>query len=434
MPGVVFEILLVFVLLVANGVFALSEIAVVSSRRARLHQLAEAGNEGAKRALELASSPEEFLSTVQIGITLVGIFTGAFSGATLSQPLARWLDNFPPLAPYAGPLAFGIVVVLTTYFSLIIGELAPKRIALNDPERIAARVAAPMYRLSRLTAPLVTLLSRSTELVTRVLGIQEREETPVTEEELRLLLRQGTAAGVFEEAEQTMVDRVFLLMDRRVGPLSVPRREMVWLDITADPETIRRRILEERHTRLIVCERGPDHVVGVVHTRDLLAQALEGRPLSLEEVLQPALFVPESARAVHLLEQFRAHRTHIAVAIDEHGGTHGVITLTDLLEAIVGEMPGEGPETEPMVARRQDGSWLLDGALPIEDLKALLDLKDLPEEQQADYSTLSGLMSTRLGRIPGAGDAFEWDGFRFEVVDMDGLHVDKVLVSAAGEE
>ena len=428
MPQVAIEIGLILFLIVLNGVFSLSEIALVSSRKARLQQRAAEGDGGAARALALADSPDRFLSTVQIGITLVGILTGAFSGKGVAEALTHRFTALPALAPYAGTLALIAVVLATTYLSLVLGELVPKRVGLNNPERIAAVVAGPMSGLSRIAAPFVWLLSASTTLVTRLLGMKPSDEPPITEEEVRVLIRQGTQAGVFEAAEQDMVDRVFRLMDRRVGAIAVPRPDMVWLDADSPPEVLQARLQTERHSHYPVCERDPDHILGIAHSRDLLAALLSGEPLDMRSLIEPALFVPESTRAVSLLEQFKTTRKHMAIVVDEHGGTHGLITLTAILEALVGEIPQPGEEFEPQVLQRDDGSWLVDGLLPIDELKALTGLRKLPEEEEAGYTTVGGLMAAQLGRIPHAGDRFAWDGLTFEIVDMDGKRVDKVLI------
>jgi putative hemolysin len=426
------EILALFLLILANGAFALSEIAVVSSRKARLAQRAADGEPGAKAALDLANDPGPFLSTVQIGITLIGILTGALGGATLTDSLAARLDDLPAIAPYSRPLALGIVVLGITFVSLVLGELAPKRLGLNNPERIAALVARPMRLLARIARPAERILSLTTEGLLRILGVRPSTEPPVTEEEIHLLVRQGTHAGVFDQVEQAMLGRVLRLGDRRVSGLMLPRTEVVWLDLEDPPEENRQKIIAHRHSLFPVCRGNFDHVLGVVEARDLLARCLSGEPLDLEAAIETPHFVPEGTRALKLLQTFRETGRHVALVVDEYGGTLGLITSTDLLEAIVGDLPSAEELLEPEAVRREDGSWLIDGLMPVEEFRELVGLRELPDGGSENYETLGGLVMTRLARIPVAGDLFEWEEYRFEVVDMDGHRVDKVLVTPLG--
>jgi putative hemolysin len=429
MPPIAVEIVAILLLILLNGAFALSEMAVVSARKARLEQRANAGDRRARAALELANEPNQFLSTIQVGITLVGILTGAFGGARLAGPLAAQLQRVPALAPYSEPLALSSVVLASTYLSLIVGELVPKRLALNSPERSAAAVAIPMRALARLAAPLVALLGASTDLVLRLLGQRPAAEAPVTEEEVKILIEQGTRAGVFEAAEQEIVESVFRLGDRRVSSLMTPRPEIAWLDLEGAPERIRRAIVEHEHSRFPVGRGGLDEVVGIALAKDILAPAPPDRPLDLEALVRPALFVPESMPAFRALETFKRSGCQIALVVDEYGSVQGLVTIIDLLEALVGDIPSPAELAEPPALRRPDGSWLLDGTLPFEDAKEMLGLGELPGEGSGDYHTVGGLMMRQAGRIPGVGDGFEWEGLRFEVVDMDGNRVDKVLVA-----
>jgi putative hemolysin len=431
MPSVAFELLILLLLLIANAVFAMSEIAIVSARKARLQQWANEGDTKARVALELANAPNQFLATIQVGITLVGILAGAFGSATLAKELAVALNGLPLLAPYSQAISFGVVVISITYLSLIVGELAPKRLALNSPERIASAIASPMRGLSRLAHPAVRLLSISTDAVLRLIGIQPSAEPPVTEEEIRVLIEQGTQAGMFEEAEQEMVERVFRLGDRRVSAVMTPRTEIVWLDRNASSEEIRRTIAESVHSRFVIAQGGLDNILGVVHAKDLLARSLGIQAIDLMASLQQPLFVPESMRALALLELFKQSGTHIALAMDEYGGIQGLVTPSDILEAIVGDLPLPGERAEPQVVQREDGSWLLDGMLSVDEFKELLHLSHLPGEDQGLYQTVAGFVIMQLGRIPQAADAFEWEGLRFEVMDMDGNRIDKVLVMPA---
>lgn len=426
-PGL--ELLIVVVLIVFNGLLALSEMALVSARKVRLQQRADAGDAGAAAALAVANDPTRFLSTVQIGITMVGILAGAFGGATLAATLAARLRAAGVGEGTSETLAVVGVVLLITYLSLIVGELVPKRLALQNPERVAARVARPMRLLSAIARPAVALLTASTELVLRVLGVRPVAETPTSEEEITILLQQSTAAGVFSPAEQAMVSNVFRLGDRRVGELMTPRPRMHWLDLT-DPIAVScQEMTESHHTLFPVAEGEVDHVVGVVAIKDVWAQTVEGHDPDLRAAMRPALFLPETMPVLRALELFKQAGTHLAVVVDEFGGTSGLLTLTDVLEDIVGEVPTAGEPADQGAVRREDGSWLLDGLLAVDDMKAHLQLRELPEEDE--YQTVGGFVMSRIGRIPVVADAFVWDGQRFEVVDMDGHRVDKVLVSPA---
>jgi len=428
MASIIFEVLFILLLVVANGVFALSEMAVVSARKVRLQQWANEGNTNARTALELANAPTRFLSTVQVGITLIGILAGALGGATIAKKLALLLSQIRWLAPYSQAIGLGIVVVSITYLSLIIGELVPKRVALNNPERIAATIATPMRALSALASPVVHLLSTSTEVALRLLGIKPSLEPQVTEEEIRVLIKQGTEAGTFEVAEQDMVQRVFRLGDRQVSGLMTPRLEIVWLDLEDLAENNRHKMTRSAHSRFPVCQGGLDNVIGVVQVKDLLARSLAGEVIDLTAALQTPLFVPESMPALNVLELFKQSGTHTALVVDEYGVVQGLVTLNDILEALVGDIPSVDELAEPQVVQREDGSWLLDGLLPVEDFFELFNIQALADEQRGNYQTLGGFVTTHLGRIPAAADHFEWRKLRFEVMDMDGNRVDKVLI------
>ena len=434
MSAIVVEILFIVVLLAANGVFAMSEIAVVSARKARLQRMAAGGDRRARAALELAQEPDRFLSTVQIGITLVGILAGAFGGATVAAQLGEALDRVPALNPYGEALGLTAVVLVITYLSLVVGELVPKRVGMNNPEGIARVVARPMIALSRLASPVVHLLSFSTSAVLRLLRTRPPEGPPVTEDEVRVMIEQATEAGVFEQSEREMVESIFRLGDRRVTALMTPRPDMAWLDINSPIEEITRQISASHYSRLPVCDRHPDNVLGMVKAKDLLSAVLSGKPLDLRASLSQPLFVPESMTALRLLELFRESRSHVALVVSEHGSVEGLVTLTDVLEAIVGDLVPPGGRAEPMAVRRDDGSWLLDGGITIDDFKEIFPVGQMPGEEDGAYQTLAGFVITHLGRIPAAADRFEWGGLSFEVMDMDGRRVDKVLVTPAGKE
>lgn len=427
------EALVIILLLIANGVLAMSEIAIVSSRKVRLQERADRGDAKARAALELANAPNEFLSTVQIGITLVGILAGAFGGATIAETLAGMLVRIPWLAPYSEAIGVGVVVLCITYLSLIIGELVPKRLALNDPELIASNIAGPMRGLSAVTRPVVRLLTASTNLVLRVLGVRPSSEPPVTEEELAVLIEQGTRAGVFQEAEQDMMTGVLRLADRQVGVIMTPRTEITWLDVNDPPDELGRKIAASGHSRFPVSQDSLDNMVGIVQAKDLSTRLLAGQPVDLRAIAQSPLYVPETKPVLQVIELFRKTRMHIALVIDEYGGLLGLVTINDILEDIVGDLPSVGEPDQPSAVRREDGSWLLEGLMPVDEIQELLRL-ELPEESRGGYRTLGGLMMAHLGRIPSVSDHFEWAGFRFEVVDMDGHRVDKVLVAPCRSE
>jgi putative hemolysin len=422
------EILIILVLIIANGIFSMSEMAVVSARKVRLQQLANQGDVKARAALKLAESPNNFLSTVQVGISLIGILAGAFGGATLAQRLAVYVKLIPFLAPYSEQVSFGVVVLIITYLSLIIGELVPKRLALNHPERIAAFVAIPMRAVSALASPVVHLLSASTELVLRMLGIRPSEEPQVTEEEIRILIEQGTEAGTFEEAEQDMVERVFRLGDRPVSSFMTPRPDIIWLDLEDPAEENRQKMSENGYSRYPVCQGGLDNVLGIIPVTDLLARSFRNESLDLTVGLRQPVFVPESTRGLKVLELFKQTITHMALVVDEYGVIQGLVTLNDIMSEIVGDVPAGPGEDEPQAVQREDGSWLLDGMLPVDEFFELFDMEEWESEERGSYQTLGGFVITHLGRIPAAADHFEWQGMRVEVMDMDGNRVDKVLV------
>lgn len=424
------ELLILASLIILNGVFAMSEIAVVTARKTKLQEWAQEGSTRAAIALKLANEPSHFLSTIQIGITLVGILAGAYGGARLSARLAESLSAYPWVGPYADELALGIVVVAITYFSLIVGELVPKRLALHNPETIASVVAGPMSALAKLAHPVVRVLSASTEVVLRLMGSKPSEDAPVSDEEIRVLMEQGTQAGVFEKSEQTLVRNILRLDDRVIASLMTPRIDIVHLDLEDPLDVNVQKIIEQRFSRYPVCRGGLENVVGMVHTKSILAQQLSGQPLNLEPLLQQPLYVPESASGIQILETFRQSGVHAALVIDEYGEIHGLVTLHDVLTAIVGEIASaEDQPGSSMVVRRADGSWLIDAMIDTATLKDLLQVNELPSEDEAIYHTLGGLVMAYLGRVPRTADYFEWEGFRFEVVDMDGKRVDKVLVS-----
>ncbi len=431
MNNPVFEILIIFLLLIGNGLFAMAEIAIVSARKARLSPLAEEGQKAAQTALDLARDPNEFLATTQIGITLVGILAGAFGGATLAQGLGAYFSTISWLAPYAETLAFGIVVVGVTYFSLIIGELVPKRIGLNNAERIAILVARPMRLLSKIVSPIVWFLGASTEFVLRILRIKPSTEPSVTEDEIKVLIEEGTQIGVFKEAEQDMIEGVLHLDERRVTLAMTPRHRIIWLDATAPPDELLAKITQSQRSRYPVADGDLDHMLGIVYARDLLVQQLTEEPFDIRALLHPVQFVPEGISILKLLSRFKEEQVHIALVTDEYGSIEGLVTPNDILEMIVGDIPSHEDEDypDPQVVLREDGSWLIDGLLTIDKFKTLFEIEALPGETEGTYHTLGGFVIHQSEAIPIPGHHFDWNNFRFEIMDMDRRRVDKVLVT-----
>ncbi|MGH7833060.1 MAG: hemolysin family protein [Candidatus Binatia bacterium] len=430
MSDIGLEILIIFILIFAGGVFTMSEIALVAARKSRLQELADKGNTRARRALELAKAPNRFLMTMQIGITFFVILASVFGARTIAEQLEAYFDTFPILRPYSELMGLSIVIAGVTYLSLVIGGLIPKRLAVSHPEGIAVLVAVPMQILSWIFSPLARLSIASTDAVFRLSGKRPPEEPTVTEEEIRTLVEKGTEAGVFEESEQDMVEAVFSLGDRSARSLMTPRTQIVWLDINDSIEENRQKLAESGHSRFPVSAADLDHVMGVVQAKDLLANSLAGKPLNIQGLLQQPLFVPRSVSALQVLESFKQSGKHIALVVDEYGGIEGLLTHHDILEAIAGDIPFSEKHAEPKAVQRQDGSWLLDGMLPVEEFKEIFHLESLPGEKKDAYQTLGGFVFTQMGRIPSVAERFEWGSLRFEIVDMDGKRIDKVLVTS----
>lgn len=433
MPTWILELLIILLLILFNGLLSMAEIAIVSSRQNRLQQRADQGDERSGIALKLSQNPNSFLSTVQVGITLVGVLTGVFGGARIASNLAGLFNQIPALVPYSQALALGIVVLIITYFTLVLGELAPKRLALNRPEAIARSVAVFIQGFARLTSPIVRFLSASTDLVLRIIGASPSDEPAVTDEDVKALLQIGAQAGIFEAAEEDMVSGILHLSDLRVGSLMTPRSEIAWIDLEDSLEINQLKIAESRYARFPVARGSLDDWIGIVQSKDLLAQLLSGKPLDLMANLLQPLVVPESMLALRVLELYKSSGVHSALVIDEFGTLQGLVTIFDILEAIVGDIPVKGEPVEAMVTRREDGSWLLDGRLPIQEFKEIFKLEQLPEESRGYYQTIAGFVITFTGHIPKAAEQFEWAGLRIEVLDMDGFRVDKVLVNPINE-
>jgi putative hemolysin len=431
------ELLIIVALLMCNGVFAMSELAVVTARRTRLARRAEAGDTRAQAALDLAAEPTQFLSTVQVGITLVGTFAGAFGGATIAEELTPVLASVPVIGPYAGGVALGLVVAVITFLSVVLGELVPKRVALGHPETIASWVARPMGRLARIGGPVVRLLTGSTELILRVFGFKVSSEPTVTEDDIRALVAQATASGAMHKAEQEILDRVLHLGDRPAAAIMTPRTEMAWVEASAGPEALRAGFAGGNTEEMLVCEGGVENVVGVVRAGDLLTRCLAGAVPHAREVVRQPLMVPETMPLLQLLTRLRQSGVGTAVVLDEFGGVEGMITVGDILGDLVSDLPARPGAEEPGIVRRPEGGWLIDGATPMEEVEEELALERPGDERRRGPRTLAGLVMAELGRLPVVGERVERWGYTFEVVDMDGRRIDRVLAapvrpSAAG--
>jgi putative hemolysin len=431
MSSVWIEIIIILALLIANGVFAMTEIAVVSSRKPRLRQFAEAGNPRARAALELAESPNRFLATVQIGITLVGILAGAFGGATLTKVLAQSLKQLGWLAPYADAISLGLVVAAITYLSLVLGELAPKRIGLRNPEGIAMWMAWPMQQLSRFARPMVSFLSLSTEGLLRLLRFRSEQAAVVTEEEVRGLMQEGLRAGAFNQVESRIVDQALALDSIRVQDLMTPRPKIIWLNVDDPHEAVWHKVVVSRHSHFPVYQGNRDRVVGVVSLKAIYANLAAGIPVRLKDLMTPPLVIPAMQTAIHLLETFRQTGQHIAFATDEFGAIVGLITLHDIMEAVLGEFPSADERRKPSAKKRPDGTWLIDAMIEIEKLENALPGFQLAPSERGEFRTLAGFVVKRFGRVPKEGETFTCQGYTFEVLDMDAHRVDKVLVLPA---
>ncbi len=428
MGGVWFEVLVIVVLVLANGIFAMSEISVVAARKIRLQQRADEGDTRAAAALELANAPAQFLSTVQFGITLVGILAGAYGGATISEPLAGFIAQFPEVAAYAEGMALALVVAGITLLSLILGELVPKNIGLQYPESIASWVARPMTVLSRIGGPIVRALTGVTALIMRLFGFTAQAEVGLTEDEIRAVISEGAESGVLEPAEESIVQRVFQLGDQRVAGIMTPRVDIEWVTVDITHDQLRDFLASHSHTEFVVCNTDLDSVVGTVRAAELLPAILRGGHIDLRSLVREPLFVPDSMPVFRLLESFRTSHRHLAIVMDEFGAVEGLVTVGDLLEGLVGALPGDPSEAGGSFVARGDGSWLVEGSAPIEEVEAKFGL-EAPDDEAGTYHTLAGFVMARLGHIPRTADSFEWQDLRFEVVDMDERRIDKVLVS-----
>jgi putative hemolysin len=432
MPAATTELFVICCLLLVNGLLAMAEIAVVSARKARLQVLADRGDVRARQALSIAEQPTRFLSTIQIGITLIGILAGVFGGARLADNASILIARVDFLSPYADALGIALIVSAITLASVIVGELIPKRLALHSPERVAMALTGPIGVFSRIVAPVANALAFVTDRVLRLFGIGQPEDVPITEDEVRSLIRKGIHAGTFHQAEEQMVEGVLALDQLPVTALMTPRPKIVFLNLDDSDEVNWRKVVASGHSYFPVYQTSRDQVVGLVAVKALWAHSAIGLPTALKNLLVPAFFVPETMNAMHLLEQFKKSGKHLALVNDEFGTVQGLVTLKDVLEAIVGALPEPGRRSQAAVKQREDGSWLIDATLAIDELKELLRVTgELPHEDTADFQTLGGFVMTHFGRIPAAGDYFTWNGWRFEVMDMDRHRIDKMLVARA---
>ncbi|WPP46252.1 hemolysin family protein [Pseudomonas sp. AN-1] len=422
------EILILIGLIVLNGVFAMSEIALVTARKARLMKLAAEGDSAAATALKMGEDPTKFLSTIQIGITSISILNGIVGEAVLAAPLSQWLQSLGAPENTASIGATAVVVIVITYVSIVIGELVPKRLGQISPEPIARLVARPMQALAVITRPFVMLLSVSTHALLRLMGVRQTGQAMVTEEEIHALLEEGSEAGVIEQHQHEMVRNVFRLDDRQLGSLMIPRSDIVCIDIRRSAEENLQILIESEHSRFPVCDGSLDKLLGVIHAKQALACVAKGQTPDFSTNLQPCVYVPETLTGMELLEEFRANDMQMAFVIDEYGEIEGIVTLQNVLEAVTGEFTPRNAE-DAWAVQREDGSWLLDGAIPIPEMKDRLELKNVPEEDKGRYHTISGMIMLLLGRVPATGNHTDWAGWRFEVVDMDGKRIDKVLAT-----
>ncbi len=418
------ELIVIGILIALNGLFSMSEIAIVSSRKSRLEEMLRRGNLRAKTVLQIAESPNHFLSTVQVGITSIGILNGIFAGATISQEMAKWLAQTGLSASASDKLAVICVVVVVTYLSIVVGELLPKRIGMTNPESISLLVARPMLLISRATAPFVWLLSTSTDLLVKLLNIKKHAGSAVTEDEIKAMVTEGASVGAIQEIEQDIVERVFHLGDQRVAALMTSRNDLVWLNVTDTPTVAHQKIAQNHHSAYPLCDGELDHILGIVYAKDLFVAMLEGQAFDLRKFVKPVNILPESAKAYWALEKFKETKIHHGVVVDEYGTVGGYIVMKDILDALVGDI---NEQEAIQIVQRADNSWLIDGRLPFFEFLHEFGLRQ--DNPSANFHTISGLVIHVLKRIPTTGDKFEWDAFQFEVVDMDGNRIDKIMMT-----
>lgn len=433
MPNAV-EITLIILLIAFNALFAMAEFAIISSKSTRLKKLIEEGNSGAEAALKLSEDSTKFLSTIQIGITLIGILTGAIGGLAASGPLARYLTQFPQIAPYSSGIAVLISVAIITYFMLIFGELIPKKIALNNTEKIAAGIARPMQFFALIATPFTFIISASTDIILRIFGLDREKNKAITEEEIIDLIEEGTDNGAIEKSEQEMVENIFDLDDLRLGSLMIPRPDIIAINIDDSKEEIRKVITENPRSIFPVYRGNLDNLLGIIQVKDLWTHSCDLTLDSISGILKKPIFVPSSLTASELLEEFKRNKGHFALVSDEYGGIAGLVTLHDILEAIVGDIHCDDEPEDVQAVQREDGSWLIDGNMLIGDFKEHFGIDGMPQENQGQYHTIAGFIMMQLQKIPKEGDSFNWNGYRFEVTNMDVHRIDKVLVAVVKKD
>lgn len=427
-------IIIIIILIILNGILSMSELAVVSSRKGKLQKMINEGKKHAQTVIDLNENPNQFLSTIQIGITLIGVLTGAFGGATLSTPLANVIS---PYVPYAESISVLIVVIVTTYLSLVIGELVPKRIALNSPERVAVKVAKSMKILSKICKPFVIILSKSTNAVLTILRINHKEDTSITEEEIELMIEESRVEGNIEKEEEDIIKRVFKLDEQKVDMIMTPRSEIIWIDLDDSPEENKKKIIESKRSIFPIAKGELDDFMGVVQSKDILAVLFENKEMNLEKIVKNPIVVPENLESLELLKQYKENKeyVHMALIVDEFGSVSGLITLNDLLEGIVGDIPGIDETDDPIATQRADGTWLIDGRYQIDRFKELFDYsEEFPDEKEDNFTTIAGFILSFCGKIPEEGEEFIWDRFSFEIADMDGNKIDKLLITDLGPQ
>ncbi|QVY61769.1 hemolysin family protein [Cytobacillus gottheilii] len=434
MDNIGISILIILILIVANGLFAMTEIAIVTSKKARLERMRDEGNNKAAYALKLAEDPNQLLSTIQIGITLIGVITGAFGGATIARQLSVYVEQIDFLAPYSYQLSFIIVVGISTYLSLIIGELVPKRIGLGNPEKVASAVAKPMYYFSKIGRPLIWILSKSTELLLKILGIKPNNEPNVTEEEITQLIEEGVYSGVVEEIEQDIVEQVFYLGDKRLSDILTTRTKLIWLDIEDSFQENMKMINESPHSKFPVGKGSLDRFLGIIHTKDLLSKVAGGEKFDLADCIEDTHILPEYMKVFHVLEILKKSGKHEAVVTDEYGGIEGFVTLHDIIENIVGDMP-EDDEEVPQIIKRNEDTWLADGLVSIDAFIRYFDLEDSSLlKDRSHYHTIGGLFAYIIGNLPKIKDTIQVEDLEIEVIDMDGARLDKLLITKLNTE
>lgn len=424
-----FQIGLLLLLTAINALFVMAEMAIVSVRRSRIEELRDEGDTRAVALLELLDKPESFLSTIQTAITLIGILSGAFGGATLAEELVPYLQSIPYISQHAEVVSFGVVVFGITFLSLILGELVPKRWALSHAESVSLALTPPIKTVMFLAYPIVHLFTHTADFAMRVLRIPRSSEAPVSEEEIKIMLEHGERAGVVEEVEKEMIERVFRLGDRRVDSIMTHRSEIIWLDKDNITSETWKLLAESSHSHFPVCKDSIDEIEGMISIKDIWPQLLENGAIKLDGIIKEPLIVPGAITALRVLERFKESKTHIALVVDEYGSLDGLVTLNDVLQAIVGQLPSHDNEIESQVVERDDGSFLIDGAMSFEEFEDLLNIQELSEEERAHFQTLAGFIISHLGRFPAIGERFEWANHIFEIVDMDGHRVDRVLIT-----